>query len=281
MIDFSRTGVLHLACAAAIAAALVLLMVYPFLPGKHDPLAVSLAVGVQVFGVVGLLLVPIGVLWLAVPKHAFAWAMLAMVVGILVVLVLSLIATLSTGNAFGLLTLGACVYALVRLGHGAWQRRRTGTLARHPAPLYLVLLPILTCVASWTARAPLTTWSRDRAIAQAAPLIADIEQYRAAHGRYPVSLEAQHKDYEPGVVGVERYAYLPRGDAYNISFETPRFLFDRFGTREWVVYNPRDEHRVYSHAAWLMPPPEVPEPGQGWYASGETGHAHWRYFWFD
>jgi hypothetical protein len=38
---------------------------------------------------------------------------------------------------------------------------------------------------------------------------------------------------------------------------------------------------VYSHAAWLMPPPEVTEPWQGWYASGETGHVHWRYFWFD
>ena len=272
---------LHLACVAAIAAVLALLMVYPFFPGKHDPLAMSLSIGVQAFGMIGLLLVPIGVLWLALPRYAFAWAVLALAVGTFVALVLSLFATLGTGNAFGVLTLGACAYVLVRLGRGAWPLRRAGTPVRHPAPLYLVLLPVLVFVAQWAVSAPFTRWSRDRAIANAAPLIADIEQYRAAHGRYPASLEAQHKDYELGVVGVNRYAYLPRGESYNLSFEAPRFLFDRFGTREWVVYNPRDEHRVYSHAAWLMPPPEVTDPGQGWYASGETGHAHWRYFWFD
>jgi hypothetical protein len=80
---------------------------------------------------------------------------------------------------------------------------------------------------------------------------------------------------------VERYVYVPQGDSYNLSFEQPRFLLDRFGTREWVVYNPRDEHRVYSHTAWLLPPPGVAEASQGWYASGETGHAHWMYFLFD
>lgn len=272
---------LHLACVAVTAAALVLVMVYPFLPGKHDPLAVSLSIGVQVLGTFGLIGVPIGLLWLAVPQRAFTWAMLALAVGTGVALLLSLFATLSTGMAFGVLTLGACAYALVRLGRGAWRLRPGATPTRHPAPLYLVLLPILTSGVQWTATAPLSRWSRDLAIANAAPLIADIEQYHTAHGRYPASLEAQHKDYEPGIVGVNRYVYLPRGEAFNLSFEAPRFLFDRFGTREWVVYNPRDEHRVYSHAAWLMPPPQVTEPGQGWYASGETGHAHWRYFWFD
>ena len=277
----SRTQALHLVCVAAVAAVLAFLMVYPFLPGRHDQLAVSLSIGVQAFGMMGLLLVAIGVLWLAMPGHAFAWAMLAMAVGTCLTLVLSLIATFSTGHAFGVLTLVACAYALMRFGRSAWHLRQGRSSAWHPAPMYLVLLPALTCVVQWTISTPLTRWSRDRAIANAAPLIADIEQYRASHGRYPASLEAQHKDYHPGVVGVDRYAYLPRGETYNLSFEAPRFLHDRFGTREWVVYNPRDEHRVYSHAAWLMPPPEVTDPGQGWYASGETGHAHWRYFWFD
>ncbi|MEQ1761323.1 MAG: BrnT family toxin [Vicinamibacterales bacterium] len=30
-----------------------------------------------------------------------------------------------------------------------------------------------------------------------------------------------------------------------------------------------------------FPPPDVGEPSQGWYASGETGHAHWMYFLLD
>ena len=81
-------------------------------------------------------------------------------------------------------------------------------------------------------------------------------------------------------MGVERYPYVSQGDSYNLSFDQRGFLLDRFGTREWV-YNPRDKHRVYSHTAWLLPPPEVAEPSQGWYASGQTGHTHWMYFWFD
>ena len=48
-----------------------------------------------------------------------------------------------------------------------------------------------------------------------------------------------------------------------------------------VQYNSRGEHRVYSHTAWLLPPPEVAEPSQGWYASGETAFPHWKYFLFD
>jgi hypothetical protein len=151
----------------------------------------------------------------------------------------------------------------------------------HPAPVYLVCLPMLALAAQLALVAPMTRASRDRAIANASAFIDDIEQYHARHGRYPASLQAQNRDYYPDVVGVERYIYVPQGDSYNLSFEQPRFLLDRFGTREWVVYNPRDEHRVYSHTAWLLPPPEVAEPSQGWYASGETGYAHWMYFLFD
>lgn len=151
----------------------------------------------------------------------------------------------------------------------------------HPAPLYLMLLPALALASQLALAAPVARWSRDRAIANAGEFIADIEQYHTRHGRYPVSLQAQNRDYHPDVIGVEQYFYVSRGDSYNLSFEQPRFLLDRLGTREWVVYNPRDEHRVYSHTAWLLPSPDVLEPSQGWYAFGETGHAHWRYFWFD
>jgi hypothetical protein len=56
---------------------------------------------------------------------------------------------------------------------------------------------------------------------------------------------------------------VPRGESYNLSFEPPRLLLDRFGTRECVVYDPRGEHRVYIHTAWLRPPPDVEEPSQG------------------
>jgi hypothetical protein len=271
----------HLAFIVSIATLLALCMVYPFLHGRYDRLAVPLSTMAQVFGVVGLALVPGGLLWLIMPRYGFVFSVFTTAVGTCVALILALFATLSVGNAFGVLTLGIWGYVLMRLIPRLKRLRSAGDPAVHAAPLYLVLLPLLALASQLALAAPVARWSRDRAIANAGEFIADIEQYHARHDRYPVSLQAQNRDYDPHVVGVERYLYVPQGDSYNLSFEQPRFLLDRFGTREWVVYNPRDEHRVYSHTSWLLPPPDVAEPSQGWYASGEAGHVHWMYFWFD
>ena len=54
----------HLTLVGAAGIMLVLCMVYPFLPGGYDRLAVPLSTMAQVFGVVGLALVPVGLLWL-------------------------------------------------------------------------------------------------------------------------------------------------------------------------------------------------------------------------
>lgn len=118
-------------------------------------------------------------------------------------------------------------------------------------------------------------------MANAAELIARIEAYYDRHAQYPASLQAQYGDYDPNRVGIDRYHYMRRGGSYNLAFEQPRFLLDDIGTREWVVYNPRGEHRVYSHTSWLLLPSAAAEPIQGWYASGDAGRAHWKYFLFD
>jgi hypothetical protein len=283
--SFMKPGIrditLHLAFVIVIATLLVFSMIYPFLPGRYDRLAVPLSTMAQVFGVVGLALVPGGLLWLTMPRFGFALSVLSTAVGTCVAAILGLFATLSVGNAFGVLTLTIWAYALVQLIPRLKRLKHADSRGFHPAPVYLVCLPVLALVSQLALVAPMTRASRARAIANATEFIGDIEQYHARHGRYPASLEAQYNDYYPDVVGVDQYTYAPQGDSYNLSFEQPRFLLDRFGTREWVVYNPRDEHRVYSHTAWLLPPPEVPEPSQGWYASGETGYAHWMYFFFD
>lgn len=271
----------HLAFSIGIATLLSVCMAYPFLPGGYDHLAVPLSTMAQVVGVVGLMLVPVGVLWLSLPKWGVALSVLSTVVGTCVALILALFATLSVGNAFGVLTLAAWVYVLVRLIPKLKRMRRAEAPGFQPAPVYLVCVPLLALASQLLLATPMSQSSRDRAIASARAFIGDIEQYHARHGRYPASLQAQNRDYHPDVVGVEQYIYAPQGESYNLCFEQPRFLLDRFGTREWVVYNPRDEHRMYSHTAWLLPPPEVVEASQGWYASGETGHAHWIYFLFD
>jgi hypothetical protein len=276
-----RNIIVHLAVIIGAATLLVLLIIYPFLPGGYDRLAVPLSIMAQVFGVVGLALIPGGLLWLILPRFGFALSVWTTVVGTGVALILALFAALSVGNAFGALTLAAWVYVLIGLIPKLSRLKKVENHPYHPAPLYLVLLPLFALASQLALAGPLARWSRERAISNASEFISNIEQYYTRHGRYPVSLQAQNKDYFPDVVGVERYIYMPHGDSYNLSFEQPRFLLDRFGAREWVVYNPRDEHRVYSHTAWLLPPPEVAEPSQGWYASGKIGRDHWMYFLFD
>ena len=260
---------------------LVLCMIYPLLPGRYDGLSVPLATMAQVFGIVGLALVPGGLLWLMKPSYAFACAVWSTIVGTGVALILGLFATLSVGNAFGALTIGTWTCMLIRVVPALRRRKHVEVSGASSTPLYLIFLPVVALASQLLLAGPLTRWSRDRAIANAAEFIADIEQYHARHGRYPVSLEAQNRDYVPGVVGIDRYIYVPAGDSYNLSFEQPRFILDRFGTREWVVYNPRDQHRVYSHTAWILPSTDIAEPSQGWYASGQTGHPHWMSFFFD
>jgi hypothetical protein len=148
-------------------------------------------------------------------------------------------------------------------------------------PLYLVVVPLVAFGIRLAVAEPITEFSRSRAIRNSASLIADIERYRAANGRYPPSLLAENADYLPMVIGIKQYLYGPAGDAYNLAFEQPSF---RFGTREFVVYNPLDQQTLVGHAAHLLRlSPEELVPGRrlGHYAVHDARQPHWKYFWFD
>src|SRR6202008_2386911 len=115
--------------------------------------------------------------------------------------------------------------------------------------------------------APATEFSRQHAIAASAEMIADIEEYRAEHGTYPETMVGMHLDYHPSVIGIERFEYARRGDGYDLCFKQPRFLLDDLGAQEVLVYNPRDEHMIMSHAAWnLVWAPGEEDVQQGWFS---------------
>lgn len=152
----------------------------------------------------------------------------------------------------------------------------------NPAPMYLIAIPLTMLLFQVMFAAPLTEFSRNHAITNSNEFIRDIEAYHDEYGHYPVSLAAMWKDYYPDIVGIEKFHYSQFGESYNLFFEQPKFLFDNIGTREWVVYNPKDEHRMLSHTAWfLLLTPEELERSQGWYEVHDTSIPHWKYFWFD
>ncbi|MCA1633009.1 MAG: hypothetical protein LC802_04615 [Acidobacteria bacterium] len=274
---------------------IVLCTFYPFLPGEYDGLAVPLSAMAQTFGMVGLLLVPVGVSWLAyelrnrarrkmnlaTKARGYYFALASVVAFSIVAIAVSLGAFMGISLSLGFLTLALWFYIVSRLIPRLKLLKKAEAEDFHPAPLYLVFVPSVVLIFQITLAAPATEFSRNRAIAQSAELIGDIEEYRAAHGRYPSFLQAVNKDYHPSVVGIEQFHYAPNGDAYNLFFEQPTFLFD-FGIREIVMYNKLDEHLIMSHAAWILTgASEELEARQGWHSVHNASGPHWKYFWFD
>jgi hypothetical protein len=77
----------------------------------------------------------------------------------------------------------------------------------------------------------------------------------------------------PGPRSVRKYS--------NLFFEQ---LALHFGTREFVMYNPRDQQVMTSHKMDLLEltPQELAlEHTRGHNAVHHAPHPHWKYFWFD
>jgi hypothetical protein len=271
-------------------------MLYPFLPGEYDGLAVQLSTTVQLFGAAGLLLVPIGALWLVndlrrqaqkkrnlpFTDRGYVFAIAALITGSILATLVSLFVGFGISKAMSVLAFALWFSTVYRWLPGLKLVKKMEAVTIHPAPFYLMIIPLTMLIFQIVFAAPLTNFSRNHAIANSSEYIRDIVAYHDKYGRYPVSLAAMWKDYYPDVVGIEKYHYSPDGESYNLFFEQPRFLFDNLGTREWVVYNPTDEHRIYSHTSWfLLLTPEELERSQGWYAVHDASIPHWRYFWFD
>lgn len=273
--------------ALGIIAAIAFLMVctlLPFLPGSYDPLALPLSMMARMFGFTGLLLVPIGALWTAaryspaLAARQYALAIAALIAGSIVWMAGSL-AAVGVGSvsfAFFTAVAGAAIFAglLPRV------RRLMNAPGWSGGPaLFLVVVPLTVFSLQRAVLEPAVTFSRSRAIRNSASLIADIEQYRAARGHYPPSLLAVHRDYKPEIIGIDRFHYEPSGAAYNVLFEQPAVPI---GTREIVVYNPRDEQVATGHAMDILQyTPEHLERTRGYYAVHAGPQPHWRYFWFD
>ena len=277
----------HLLGIVAAIAFVVLCTLLPFLPGSYDGLAVALSEMAHIFGTLGLMLVPIGMLWIAAygskrlvqKRHLFP--LLALIASTLVWAGLFLAAVVQSGFVLGF----AIVVLWLWLLRKAWTnvRRTNTTPSDHPSaiPFYLIVVPVVVALLQWAFVERAIESSRNRAILNSAPLIAAIENYRARNGKYPTSLLAEWPDFKPDVIGIREYRYEPHGEAYNLVFEQFNY---RFGTREFVVYNPLDEHVMTAHASDILeltPEQLVIERTRGHHARHDLPQPHWKIFWFD
>lgn len=269
----------HLLRITAATAFFVLCSVLPFLPGRYDAMAVPLSMLSQLFGKVGLLLVPVGALWAAAESWSgsartrYVFAITALIASLVVWLIISFGALIES------LTLG--VFALVCGGYLIARLLPRQKSPNRAVALYLLIVPVAVTLIQLAIANPLTEFSRNCAIRNSAPLIADIERYRAANGRYPLSIVSVHKDYKPSVIGIREYQYEPRRDAYNLLFEQLTF---ELGTKEIVMYNPRGEHAMTSHALdvlQLTPEQLALDQTRGHNALHDAPQPNWKVFRFD
>lgn len=280
----------HLLRITALAACLTLCMLLPFLPGRYDSLAVPLSMMAQLIGIVGLLLVPVGLVWIGYEcwsegkRKRYVFAIIAVIALSMVWVIVSLGAMLeSIALGVGALVLWAYVvsrlWPRVRLFNSAPEAERARAISA--LPLYLMIVPAAVALIRVALAEPAAEFSRNRAIRNAAALIADIERHRVANGRYPLSLVSVHPDYLPGIIGIKEYRYEPSGEAYNLLFEQ---LSLRIGTQEIVMYNPRGEQVMTSHALdvlALSPQQLALDRTRGHNAVHEAPQPNWKYFWFD
>ena len=281
-----REFIRHAAGITVVTGAIILVSILPFLPGQYDALAAPLSLMAQVFGVTGLMLVPIGALWVVstswrpLAGHQHRIAVAALVVASIVWFTVLLAAIATSGFLFGFagFVLWLCVVIWLR---PRLRALRTAPPSLRPLAFYMLVVPAAVAALQMVMLAPAIESSRDRAIHNSAALIADIEQYRAANGRYPESLMSVQEDYHPGLLGIQGYKYEPKGEAYNIFFEQAAL---HFGVREFVMYNPLDQHAMTSHKMdrlQLTPAQLALDQTRGHNALHNTTHPHWKYFWFD
>ena len=272
-----------LAWACAIVTAVIVTTFLPFAPGGYDSMAAPLAAMAWVLGRVGLLLVPIGLLWLwALSRDGTArprWLIrLSAGTCVVILVVMSVIAFAASGSllmASGTAT--GATFLIARLARHL--RRLAATPLPRRVPALVSVAPILMLAAQMTLVDAAATRARDRVIANAAPLIEEIESYRTRRGTYPESLFSIWGDYKPSIVGVERYHYERSGDSYNVIFREPSL---DFGMRRFVVYNPLDRQRVTVHEEDRL---RLDEAGLDADNAGHTvvralPQAHWKLFLF-
>lgn len=252
----------------------------PFVPGEYDPAAVPLSVMLQFVAFPALLLVPVGLL-LAASRYSPGLAAKQRVLFTLAVLAASVVWAAASLAAFLFSTILSGFVAALGIGLLMVVRRwHRGATRLIPAiGMYFIVVPVAVIALQYALIPKGIEFSRSRAIRNSQELIADVERYHTANGRFPVSLLAMRPDYKPAVIGIEKYHYEPNGHSYNVFFEQ---LAYQFGTQEIVMYNPRNEHQATAHAMDILQYPlEQLNRARGYYAVHDTRHPQWKLFWFD
>lgn len=257
---------------------IVLVACAPFLPGPYIHATRRLSSFSQHLGFFGLLIVPIGTLWLLIElrnsslqgRHLNGWtsgfyfSLLIFVPWLLLQTWSILLVVNDLGVIHGV---APTIITIVLLWFVIPQLRRLRHKSAYqfnPAPLYLILIPITALVTNQLALERIAEMTRGSAIAKTQPLIAAIEEYKTQYGEYPDLLNDVEGTFIPKIpqtnfLGMSGYRYEKRDEGYQLSFEQSHDFY----VTEVAVYDKTTHKTPGAHQRF------------------ETGVKDWQYFWAD
>ncbi len=223
--------------------------VAPFLPGPGNSFSHGISQFAQTIGYIGWPFVPFGLVWLVIEMrnkngqplnrwtNGYYPAWLALI-PIFLFLPFQITRTILSGGPFDFLPL-AVIISIVAFFIYRIQKLKGKTHYKfNPAPLYIVLIPVVALVTSRFAVEKAAAFTRDEAIVRTEPLIAAIEKYKADNGQYPENLEILKGMFiqeipKPNIMGMRPYQYENRGSSFQLTFER----LWHWNATEVVVYN--------------------------------------------
>lgn len=270
---------------------LVLIIVFPFLPGPPSGLVLVLSVLGQITGFLGLVFLPVAVTWTILELRrqikirkgvvyngsSYGYSILVLVLCTLIysLVVLALFPTAGILSGSMAVVVGVFFFVLALRGINRTQK--------HPGkkfnmvPLYFLTLPVIAFFARSFVLGPVSDFSREYAIERSQPLIASIEAYRMEKGEYPETLAAlgEKNTGKPFIIGISEYRYNRIDGQYSLSFSQ---WLDFGSLEEIVLYDKTDlAHRLtgrYAEYDYRFDLCRI----KGAFSKGETRYSNWKYY---
>jgi hypothetical protein len=247
--------------------------VAPFLPGSSNNFSHGISQLAQTIGYIGLPFVPFGLVWLIIEMrnrngqrlnlwtNGYYPSWLALIP---VFLFLSLKTTIDIlkRETFNLLPFTIIILVAAFFIYRIQILKKKTDYKFNPAPLYIVLIPVVALLTSKFAVAKAAALTREKAIVKTKPLIAAIEKYKTENGEYPDNLESLKGKYikeipKQNIMGMRAYQYEKRNSSFQITFER----LWHWNATEVVVYNTLGQKGI-----------------KGNYENYPTSHTNWWYY---
>ena len=247
--------------------------VAPFLPGPSNNFAHGISQFAQTIGYIGLPFVPFGLVWLFIEMrnkngqqlnrwtNGYYPSWLALI-PIFLFLPLKITITILEGQTVSIMPFVIIISVTAFFIYRIQKLKKKTDYKFNPAPLYIVLIPVIAALTSKFAVEKAAALTREKAIVRTEPLIAAIEKYKTENGEYPENLESLKGKYiqeipKLNIMGVRAYHYEKRNSSFELTFER----LWHWNATEVVVYNTLGQKGI-----------------KGNYGNHPTDHANWWYY---